>query len=142
MARHVVTYLIDTSAYARIATSPEVAALVEPLLVEGAVAVCGVLALEVGFSARSGRDHARVSKSLAAWPWIDVEPVDWLRASDVQGRLAEGGQHRAAGLADLLTAAAAERSGVTVLHYDRDFELIAEVSGQPTQWVIAPGSVD
>ncbi len=136
------TYLIDTSAYARVATSPEVAARVGPLMVDGAIAVCGVLALEVGFSARTGSEHARVSKALAAWPWIDVEPADWLRARNVQQRLADRGQHRAAGLADLLTAAAAERAGVTVLHYDRDFELIASVSGQPTRWVVAPGSVD
>ena len=142
MARGLVTYLIDTSAYARIATSSEVAAAVEPLMVEGAAAVCGVLALEVGFSARTARDHARVSKSLAVWPWIDIEPADWVRARDVQHRLALRGQHRAAGLADLLTAAAAERAGAAVLHYDRDFELIAEVSGQPTEWVVAPGSVD
>ena len=136
------TYLIDTSAYARIATSPEVAAEVEPLMVEGVVSVCGVLTLEAGLSARTGRDHARVLRSLEAWPWIEVQPGDWRRASEVQGRLCARGHHRAVGLADLITAAAAEREGVAVLHYDRDFELIAAVTGQATQWVVAPGSVD
>ena len=42
---------------------------------------------------------------------------------------------------DLLVAAAAERAGLTVLHYDQDFDLIAEVTGQPTEWVVPRGSV-
>jgi len=48
---------------------------------------------------------------------------------------------RAVGLPDLLVAAVAERHRVTVLHYDRDYDLITAVTGQPTSWVVAPGSV-
>jgi predicted nucleic acid-binding protein len=43
---------------------------------------------------------------------------------------------------DLLIAAAAERAGLTLLHYDNDFELIAGVPGQICQWVVAAGSID
>jgi hypothetical protein len=42
------------------------------------------------------------------------------------------------GLPGLPIAAAAERERVTVLHYDGDFELIAHVTAQPSQWVVPP----
>lgn len=63
--------------------------------------------------------------------------MDWQRARELWHR----GQQRAVGLPDLLVAAVAERHRVTVLHYDKDFDLIAAVTGQPTTWVVAPGSV-
>jgi len=63
------------------------------------------------------------------------------RAVDVQDALAVRSRHRGAKIADLLIAAAAEAAGLVVLHYDRDFELIAEVTGQPVEWVLAAGAV-
>lgn len=58
-----------------------------------------------------------------------------------QASLVERGQHRSAGVADLLVAAIAELEGLTVLHYDADFDVIAEVTGQPTEWVVPRGTV-
>ena len=43
---------------------------------------------------------------------------------------------------DLITAAVAEYHGAVVLHYDADFEHIAEVTGQPQTWVVPRGSID
>jgi predicted nucleic acid-binding protein len=63
------------------------------------------------------------------------------RALDVQALLWRSWQVRAVGLPDLLIAAVAERERVTVLHYDGDYDLIAQITGQPAQWVIAPGTV-
>jgi predicted nucleic acid-binding protein len=63
------------------------------------------------------------------------------RAVEVQDRLAIRSQQRGAKLADLLIAAAAEAAGLVVLHFDRDFDLIASVTRQPTEWVVPPGSV-
>ena len=66
-------------------------------------------------------------------------PVEYLtptiedRALEVQLMLAERGQHRAASIPDLLIASCAERAGLTVLHMDKDFELIADVTGQPVE---------
>lgn len=66
-------------------------------------------------------------------------PVEYLtpviedRAVDVLTLLAGRGHHRAPSLPDLLVAATAERSGLTVLHVDKDFELIAEVTHQPLE---------
>lgn len=59
---------------------------------------------------------------------------------DVQGELARSGRHRVP-IPDLLVAAAAENGGLTVLHYDSDFDTIAGVTGQPTEWVVPRGSV-
>jgi predicted nucleic acid-binding protein len=76
---------------------------------------------------------------------LDRVPIDQAtleRAVDVHGLLADRGQHRAASIPDLLVAAAAERAGLTVLHYDADFDMIATVTGQPTEWVVPRGSVD
>jgi hypothetical protein len=63
-------------------------------------------------------------------------PVEYLtppaedRAVEVQALLADRGHHRAPSVADLLLAAAAELGDLTMLHVDKDFELIAEVTGQ------------
>jgi predicted nucleic acid-binding protein len=63
------------------------------------------------------------------------------RAIDVQSELAKHSRQRGCGPADLLIAACAELHGFAILHYDRDFELIASVTGQPVKWVVPPGSV-
>lgn len=63
-------------------------------------------------------------------------PVEYLtpaiedRAVEVQGLLADRGQHRAPAVPDLLIAATAELAGLAVLHLDKDYELIASVTGQ------------
>ena len=44
-----------------------------------------------------------------------------------------GGQHRARRLPDLMIAAAADLAGLTVLHIDKDFDVIATVAGQPVE---------
>jgi predicted nucleic acid-binding protein len=64
------------------------------------------------------------------------------RALEVQGDLARRGQHRAVRLPDLLVAAIAEQSNLVVLHYDRDFDRVAAVTGQVCEWVVPPGTAD
>jgi len=73
--------------------------------------------------------------------WLDTADEDFRVAMQTQAELADRGHHRAAELPDLLVAAVALRHRVTVMHYDGDFDLIAEVTGQPTQWVVPRGSV-
>ena len=123
-------WLIDKSAIARlhIATEPaEWAGRIE----RGLVRICTVTRLEVGYSARSGADH----RELVTQPPIVSMPVEYLtpriedRAVELQSRLAERGQHRAPSIPDLLIAATAEIADLTVLHVDRDFDLIAEING-------------
>ncbi|MCB0910521.1 MAG: PIN domain nuclease [Propionibacteriaceae bacterium] len=127
-------WLIDKSALVRLGQSASAATWANRIE-RGLVCISTVTRLEVGFSARSARDLARV---LDAGPLVAM-PVEYLtpaiedRAVHVQRLLAERGQHRAASIPDLLIAATAELAGYTVLHVDRDFELIAELTGQPVE---------
>ena len=135
------TSLVDTSVWAR-RRQPAVAAELERLLVTGQVRCCDVVRLEVGVIARSVAEHVGVQARLGALPAVDVDDEVTGRALEVQEGLVARGHHRGVGLPDLLIAACAERAGVEVLHYDHDFDLISEVTGQPTRWVAPRGSVD
>ncbi len=77
----------------------------------------------------------------AAWPKVAMDQKVLDRAVEVQDALATRSQQRGAKIADLLIAAAAEAAGLVVLHYDRDFELIAEVTSQPVEWIVPAGSI-
>jgi predicted nucleic acid-binding protein len=135
----VTTWLIDKSAIARLhlaADAAEWASRIE----RGLVRISTVTRLEVGFSARSASDH----RSLLTAPPIASMPVEHLtpriedRAVELQSTLAERGQHRAPSIPDLLIAATAELAELTVLHVDKDFELIADVTGQPVARLAIP----
>lgn len=133
-----VRYLVDTSALARMAHHSGVrSALATPLML-GVIACCDVTRLEMGVTARNADDHLELGDVLAALPAVSVMPEDFDRAFAVQGLLAGAGHHRGVGLPDLLIAACAERLGLTVIHCDGDFDLIAQVTGQPTRWVVDP----
>ena len=133
-------YLGDTSALARI-TQPQVAERLGPLLESGLVARCTPTDLEAGFSSTSSASRRAMRGARSAWPFIAMDQSVLDRAVEVQDVLVEQGQQRGAKIADLLIAAAAEAAGVVVLHYDGDFDLIASVTGQPTEWIVPAGTV-
>lgn len=135
------THLADTSVYARIRW-PAVAEAVVPLIDRGLVATCSVVDLELFYSARTSEEHMRAIEYRAGFERLDVEQQDWDAATATQAALAARGQLRAVGVADLLIAAVAARHGVVVLHYDRDFDHVGAVTGQPVQWVVPAGTVD
>lgn len=134
-------FLGDTSAVARV-TKPAVAQRLIPLIEAGLVARCTITDLEAGVSARNGRDWKRTRHVRSSWPQATIDQDVMDRAFEVQGALAVEGLHRTVKLGDLLIAAAAERARLVVLHYDRDFDRIATITGQPTEWVAPPGTVD
>lgn len=136
----VARYLADNSAIARLKL-PTVHQRLGPLIENGLVASCALVDLEVLFSTRTHREYVDVSRKRAGFEQLDMEQVDWDRARDVQAELARTGRTRAVGIPDLLLAATAERHRVRVLHYDRDFDVIAGITGQPTEWIVPPGSV-
>jgi len=127
-------WLIDTSALARLANTPDVALWAERIE-RGVVRISTVTRLEVGYSARSGLDLRLAVRQppLASMPVEYQTPAIEDRAVEVQALLADLGRHRAPSVPDLVVAATAELAGLTVLHLDKDFDLIAEVTGQPTQ---------
>lgn len=93
---------------------------------------------------RGARDQREFERYRLAFSALDDAPVtrsEWQRALDVQSQLAANGSHRGVSLVDLVVAAAAEHAGATLLHYDKDFDLIAEVTGQPTEWIAPRGSL-
>lgn len=127
-------WLIDKSALVRLHLAADVAEW-SGRIERGLVRICTVTRLEVGYSARSVTDH----RALLGEAPIAAMPVEYLtpriedRAVELQSVLAERGQHRAPSIPDLLIAATAELAELVVLHVDKDFELIAEVTGQPTE---------
>jgi predicted nucleic acid-binding protein len=134
-------YLADTSALARLQLKP-VRERLEPLITRGLISLCAVTELELLTSARNRDDYERIkSVLLPSFSWTVMDERSWSRALEVQEGLAARGQHRAASIPDLLLAAVAEMARLTVLHYDRDFDTIAGVTGQPTEWVVPAGSV-
>lgn len=132
-------YLADKSALARMPL-PAVRRRLEPLLVDGLVATCGIIDLELGYSARNATTHSDVVRERQSLPRAAVDDTVLDRALEVQGQLARHGQHRLP-IPDLVIAACAEQSGLTVLHYDADFERIADVTGQGQEWVVERGSL-
>jgi predicted nucleic acid-binding protein len=128
------SWLIDKSAVTRLDYCHD-ADLWALRLDQGLVRITTITLLEMGYSARSAADlRAGIYR-----PPISLMPVEYLtppiedRALDVLASLAERGQHRAPSIADLLVAATAELSGLTVLHLDKDFRLIADITGQPLE---------
>jgi predicted nucleic acid-binding protein len=129
-----VTWLIDKSALVRLAASPDArewAGRIE----RGQVRVTTVTRLEVGYSARSGPELRSGLRQppLASMPVEYLTPAIEDRAVEVLAWLADRGQHRAPSLPDLIIAAVAELAGLTVLHFDKDFDVIATVTGQPVE---------
>ena len=128
------TWLIDKSALVRLARSPDAPTWVDRIQ-RGLVRISTLTRLEVGYSARSA-DDLRVSlhePPVASMPVEYLTPTMEDRAGAVQALLGDQGQHRAPSIPDLLIAAIAEISELTVLHVDKDYELIARITGQPTE---------
>jgi len=128
------SWLIDKSALVRLAASvdaAEWAARIE----RGLVRIATVTRLEVGYSARSGPDLRAGLRR----PPMSSMPVEYLtpaiedRAVEVQALLADEGRHHGPSVPDLIIAAVAELAGLTVLHLDKDFDVIAEATGQPVE---------
>ena len=133
-------YLIDKSALARM-RHPRVQARLEPILEAGEAATCAIVDLEVLYSVRNAREHARTRRRRAlAYHRLEMTEAMFRRAIDVQGLLALRGHHRVP-IPDLVIAAVAEQAGVVLLHYDADFDRIAAVTGQEMEWVAPRGSV-
>jgi predicted nucleic acid-binding protein len=118
-----------------------VRAIVEPLLLAGRIATCGIVELELLYSAVSPGAYAELALSFRGMPRVPITEEVMERSLEVQAILASRSLHRSVTLPDLLVAACAEANDLTVLHYNSDFVRIADVTGQSEQWVVPQGSV-
>ncbi|SBT50308.1 PIN domain nuclease [Micromonospora auratinigra] len=135
-------YLIDTSALVRLLRDPAVLARWEQTLTAGLVAICPLVELEFLYSARSVADRARLEQQLrTVFGWVGMPDGSYERAAEIQADLTARGTHRSAGAVDLLIAATAEHQGLSLLHYDRDYDQVAAVTGQPMRWLAPAGSL-
>ncbi|HUP68542.1 MAG TPA: PIN domain nuclease [Acidimicrobiales bacterium] len=133
------SFVIDTSVVTRLRV-PAVRQRVQAL--DGAgLARTAMTDLEVGFSARNGDEWDGLMSALEAFELMDVDARHFVRARQVQRLLAVQGL-KGRKVPDLLIAAVAEATDRTVLHYDADFDHIASVTGQTTEWIVPPGTID
>ncbi len=134
------THLVDTSALTRLGNA-EVRAAIEDLTTAGSLARPTICDLEIGYSARNAAEWDRLIEALETFVLIETSAAHVRRALQVQRLLAQRSP-RGRKIPDLLVAAAAEERDLTILHYDADFDLIASVTGQRCQWIVAAGSAD
>jgi predicted nucleic acid-binding protein len=134
------THLVDTSVISRLGQA-SVRAVVDPLAHVGLLGRAGITDLEVGYGSRNAREWDRDMSDLSVFELVETTADHVRRARQVQRLLASRSQ-RGRKIPDLLIAAAAEEAGLTLLHYDSDFDLIADVTGQTCQWVVPAGSID
>lgn len=134
------THLVDTSVLTRL-RHPTIRGVVEPQADAGQLARAAISDLEIGYSARSAQEWDRLMNALEFLELVETTAAHVQRARQVQRMLATK-HRRGRKVPDLLIAAAAESSGLVVLHYDADFDRIAGVTSQGCEWVVPAGSVD
>ncbi|MDP4960610.1 MAG: PIN domain-containing protein [Mycobacterium sp.] len=134
-------YILDTSAAARM-SHPAVAERVAPLIEAGLVATTAALDAEALYSARNPVEYKQLwADRRVAYEYLPTEDGHWQAAVKAQRELARQGRHRAVGMPDLLTAVLAAAHGLTVVHYDADFETAATVVVFEQVWVMPRGSL-
>lgn len=136
-------WLIDKSAYARLDRTPD-SDLWASRIARAMVQISSVTRLEIGFSFRNFDQASREVSTppLLTMPIAYLTPAIEDRAIEIQLLLTRSGHHRGPSIPDLLIAATAEKLGMSVLHADKDFDLIADLTGQPTEWLRIQGRDD
>ena len=123
-------------------SKPLVAAAFALRAAQGSVGLCAPVVFELGYSARNHDDYLALTERLHAFSMVPVTDADQRRSLEIQQALSSTGRHRALSLVDALVAATAEARRLTVLHYDTDFELVADITGQQQEWIVARGTAD
>ncbi|GAA2128577.1 PIN domain-containing protein [Glycomyces algeriensis] len=128
-------YLIDTSALAKLLRGNGDKHGWDRAAEAGLIALCDTVELEYLWGARSWDDRNSIMAVFnGMFGWVSTDDRMFRRAHEVQRELTRRGEHRSAGAADLLIAAAAELHDLTLIHRDHDFECVAAVTGQPLEW--------
>ena len=135
--------LFDTSALILAARHAEAAEALREAIAASSLAVTEMVMVEYLNGARNLAEYDRFAWALGAAERLRTEPGDWDRVLEVHRLLAASGpgHQRSVSVPDLIVAAVAERHGATLVHYDGDYDRIAELTGQPVKWVVARGSI-
>jgi len=137
--------LADTSAWLVARREPAVRQRFERAVAAGSVAICDMVKLELLRTARNPREFEDIRFELDSLRNCPLGQREWNRALDVYEEICRSGpgndHHRSVSHPDLLVAAAAEAAGVSLLHYDSDYDTIGKVTGQPMRWLAPRGSL-
>lgn len=136
------TYLADTSAWHRTGATAALRERWSELLLGGSLVISAPVRLELLYSARNPSDFVTLADDLAALPELPIDATVSARAAEVQAALAAQSQHRGPTPVDLWIAAVSEINAVTLVHYDRHFDAIERVTGQPMEWIAPRGTLD
>lgn len=105
----------------------------------GQLAVCVVSTAELLYSARNADELDRIRLDLSALPFLHFTAVAEQHVVEIMSALARRGQHRTP-IPDLMLAAIARAASAVILHYDSDYERIADVTGQAQEWIVPRGT--
>jgi predicted nucleic acid-binding protein len=113
------------------------------MIEHGEIAVCAPFLLEAGWSARSAAHHDELLADLLELPYLALDADVEAAALAAQSDLARRGHRRSASPSDLLIAACAHINAAGVLHYDRDYDLLVELTGLhfESHWLAEPGTL-
>lgn len=134
-------YLVDATVLVLRAQHIAVERRFDSLLIAGRLALCQMALLEYLNHAPDPKSYERLWTGLRSQPWVDISTEAMDRSLEVHRELAKHRQHRNVELRDLIIGATAELAGLTVLHYDEDYDRIAKITGQPVEWVVPKGSL-
>jgi predicted nucleic acid-binding protein len=135
------THLLETSVLARLNDPAVRNAITELKNDEKGLARASISDLEIGFSARNASEWDELLVGVEAFELLEINVGHLRRAKQVQ-RLLAAKHQRGRKIPDLLIAAAAEATNLSLLHYDADFDLIAAVTGQSCEWIVPKGSIN
>ena len=132
-------FVADKSAFEQQRHSAAADGLLRALAADGALYMTEIVALELLYSARNAADYEQRRAGLTVFDWLHVSTAVAQRALDIQRALAATSLHRRPIRDVLLTAVALEHEA-TILHYDSDFDLLADATGVSTRWIIPRGT--
>ncbi|MGH3656412.1 MAG: PIN domain nuclease [Micromonosporaceae bacterium] len=113
----------------------------QPVLTRGIVATCAIVDAELMVSARGPGDADDMAAERRALHWLTTPDDVWDTVLATQRALVDSSRHRTVKIPDLIIAAVGQRHGATVLHYDADYDAIAEITEQSTRWLAPRGTL-
>jgi predicted nucleic acid-binding protein len=133
--------LIDTSAFAR-ARHPTIREQWWRAISADRLRIAPATQLEILLSARNGKIFDELAEELSTLRSASLTATIARAAQDAMRTFA----HRSDGaqripIVDYLTAASAQETGSAVLHYDHDYDTLAEVMEFESVWLAPPGSI-